>query len=319
MSIIVKPFTFSAGATIVASEHNSVADTIYNDYNGNGTNANLSASAAIALSKISFTTALAMSGAILRTAKGADVASAAGNIALGTDGNYFDITGTAAITSITAHAAGTVVTLQFDSTASLVDGGNLKLTGNFTGAAESQIMLVCDATNWFEIARSTASFTPSTTNALSKSIIQTVITKSSAVATDSGVGVDDDTIPTVTECPIITAFNTAITASSASNTLIVTICLNYTTASAAGIGIACLFLDSDAAAISATRIGGAGTADMGLTTMIQFSVSPADTSAHTYKLGIGGVDGVITVNGAAVARKLGGVMYSSMRIDEIKA
>jgi hypothetical protein len=34
MSIIIKPFTFSAGATIVASEHNSNFNTIYNDYNG---------------------------------------------------------------------------------------------------------------------------------------------------------------------------------------------------------------------------------------------------------------------------------------------
>ena len=115
MAVIIKNHTFSAGATIVASEHNSNFDTIYADYNSNITNANCSPTMALALSKISFTTALAMSGAILRTAKGADVASVAGNIALGTDGNYFDITGTAAITSITAHAAGTVVILQFDS------------------------------------------------------------------------------------------------------------------------------------------------------------------------------------------------------------
>lgn len=154
MSIVVKPYTFSAGATIIAAEHNSNFDTLYSDYNGNITNANLSASAAIALSKISFTTALTMSGAITNWAKGADVASAAGTITLGNDGNYFDITGTAAITGITAKAAGTVVMLQTDSTASLVDGSNLKIAGNFQGAAESTIMLVSDGTNWFEISRS---------------------------------------------------------------------------------------------------------------------------------------------------------------------
>jgi hypothetical protein len=90
------------------------------------------------------------------TAKGADVASAAGTITLGSDGNYFDITGTAAITSITAKTAGTVVILQFDSTASLVDGSNLKINGNFQGAAEAQIALVSDGTNWFELCRSNA-------------------------------------------------------------------------------------------------------------------------------------------------------------------
>lgn len=66
MALINKPYTFSAGATIVAAEHNSNADTIYNDYNGNITNANLSASAAITDSKLAqLTTAGKVSGASL--------------------------------------------------------------------------------------------------------------------------------------------------------------------------------------------------------------------------------------------------------------
>lgn len=158
MSTIVKPFTFSAGATIVASEHNSNFDTLYSDYNGNITNVNISASAAIAASKLNLATIaqnMAMSSAILKTAKGADVASVAGTMTLGDDGNFFDITGTNAITSITAKTAGTIVTLQFDSTATLTDGSNLKLNGNFTGAADATITLVSDGTNWYEVARST--------------------------------------------------------------------------------------------------------------------------------------------------------------------
>ena len=94
-----------------------------------------------------------MSSKIMKWAKGADVASVAGETTLGEDGNYFDITGTNAITSITAKEAGTLVTLQFDSTASLVDASNLKLDGNFTGATGSTIMLVSDGTNWFEVSR----------------------------------------------------------------------------------------------------------------------------------------------------------------------
>lgn len=50
--------------------------------------------------------------------KGSDVASASA-LTLGTDGNFFDITGTTAITSIGTLGVGTVVRLQFDSTLTL--------------------------------------------------------------------------------------------------------------------------------------------------------------------------------------------------------
>ena len=63
MSIISKTFTFTTGATIVAAEHNSNFDTIYQDYNGNITNLNISASANIADSKLAqITTAGKVSG-----------------------------------------------------------------------------------------------------------------------------------------------------------------------------------------------------------------------------------------------------------------
>jgi hypothetical protein len=53
-AIIVKPVTYSAGQILPASSLNSDFDTIYNDYNGNITNANISASAAIASTKINY-------------------------------------------------------------------------------------------------------------------------------------------------------------------------------------------------------------------------------------------------------------------------
>lgn len=52
MSLINKPNTFTVGATIIASEHNANFDTIYNDYNGNIDNLNISASAAIVDTKL---------------------------------------------------------------------------------------------------------------------------------------------------------------------------------------------------------------------------------------------------------------------------
>lgn len=57
MAIITKPYTFSANTAAVASQVNSDFDTIYAEFNGGITNANISASAAIASSKISGTAA----------------------------------------------------------------------------------------------------------------------------------------------------------------------------------------------------------------------------------------------------------------------
>lgn len=55
MAIVSLPYTFSAGATIIASQHNSNFSTIYNDYNGNITNVNISSSAGIIYSKLNLT------------------------------------------------------------------------------------------------------------------------------------------------------------------------------------------------------------------------------------------------------------------------
>jgi hypothetical protein len=53
MATITKSYTFSAGATILASEHNTNLDTLYNWANGNVDNANIKAGAGISLSKLS--------------------------------------------------------------------------------------------------------------------------------------------------------------------------------------------------------------------------------------------------------------------------
>jgi uncharacterized protein (UPF0333 family) len=85
--------------------------------------------------------------------KGADVASAATSMALGADGNYFDITGTTGIDSIAAQAVGKMVVLQFDGIVTVTDGGNLKLEGNFVSAAGATLVLISDGTDWYEISR----------------------------------------------------------------------------------------------------------------------------------------------------------------------
>ena len=79
MALIVKPYTWSAGATIIAAEHNSVADTIYNEFNGNIDNNNIKLNAGIVDSKLSqITTAAKVSGTAL--ANLASIPSGAGVI-----------------------------------------------------------------------------------------------------------------------------------------------------------------------------------------------------------------------------------------------
>jgi len=52
MSTIIKPNTFSAGATIIAAEHNDNWDTLINDYNGSINNSNIASNAAISDTKL---------------------------------------------------------------------------------------------------------------------------------------------------------------------------------------------------------------------------------------------------------------------------
>ena len=79
------------------------------------------------------------------------VASFAGAITLPQGYRVIHITGTAAITSIAVNGhTGDVITLIFDSTASLVDGSNLTIAGGFSGATNKCITLACDGLNWYQ-------------------------------------------------------------------------------------------------------------------------------------------------------------------------
>jgi len=81
MAIVSIPNVFTVGATIVASQHNSNFSTIYSDYNGNITDANISGSAAISNSKLAqITTAGKVSGAALTSLS--SIPSGAGAIPL---------------------------------------------------------------------------------------------------------------------------------------------------------------------------------------------------------------------------------------------
>lgn len=73
----------------------------------------------------------------VRWSKGADVASAAA-LSLGADGNYFDVTGAATITSIGTLGAGALVLLHFDSTPTLTHHAtNLVMPGGESVTAKA--------------------------------------------------------------------------------------------------------------------------------------------------------------------------------------
>ena len=131
MATISKPNTFSAGAIIVASEHNENFDTIYNDYNGGITNANISASAAIVdtkLAQITTASKVNLSALIISSQVAGDLIYASSSSALtrlpaGTSSNFLESAGTAAPAwaSMVGHVLQIVSTLDGDA----VTGGNI--------------------------------------------------------------------------------------------------------------------------------------------------------------------------------------------------
>lgn len=81
---------------------------------------------------------------MLKLAKGVDVSSAS-SLILGSDGNYFDVTGTVTITGIATKGVGTVVTLHFDDIVTITHHAtNLVLPGgvNLTTSAGTEITFV---------------------------------------------------------------------------------------------------------------------------------------------------------------------------------
>lgn len=111
--------TAVANTVIESAKYNSTVDDLVQDANlarpitAGGTGATSAATARTALA-VPGTATVNTFTATQTWSKGADVASATA-LTLGTDGNYFDITGTTTITSIATKGVGTVVKLHFDS------------------------------------------------------------------------------------------------------------------------------------------------------------------------------------------------------------
>ena len=93
--------------------------------------------------------------------KGANVASA-NDMVLGNDGNFFSITGTTTINTISANnwQSGSVIKLQFNDNITVKHntagtGASLLLSGagDMSATADDTLTLVYDGTTWRELAR----------------------------------------------------------------------------------------------------------------------------------------------------------------------
>ena len=123
--------TVATGDTIAAADHNIIVQTL------TGVNGQL----------------------LTTTAKGANIASAA-TLTLGTDGNYFQVTGTTGITGISSAPAGTEIILEFQGALLLTHNGtSLILRGatNYTTAAGDVLRFISEGGgNWRETYRGVA-------------------------------------------------------------------------------------------------------------------------------------------------------------------
>lgn len=93
-------------------------------------------------------------GSTWPTATSYSIASATTITLFESDTDYYEVTGTTNITSVTASWPGRKVTLKFTGILTFTDGSNLKLAGNFVTSADDTITIVCDGTNWYEVSRS---------------------------------------------------------------------------------------------------------------------------------------------------------------------
>lgn len=85
--------------------------------------------------------------ALQKFSKGVDIASAS-PLVIGTDGNYFDVTGTTGFSAMTV-AAGALFVLQFDGALTITHGASINLPGavNFTTAAGDELLCYATAAN----------------------------------------------------------------------------------------------------------------------------------------------------------------------------
>lgn len=163
----------------------------------------------------------------------------------------------------------------------------------------------------------TLAFTASASNALAGSVVQVVNTQTGAVSTGTTTIPLDDTIPQNTEGDQYMTL--AVTPTSATNKLRITVVAVAANDVAGGTLIAALFQDSTANALAAVSQGFSDANNRGVNLKLEHYMTAGTTSATTFKVRIGcSAAGTTTFNGRNGARLFGGVAASSITIEEIK-
>jgi len=199
---------------------------------------------------------------------------------------------------------------------------SVAISGNASGAGVLTIAAPNTASNFtLTLPTNTGTFitTATTGQVIPKAalptgtVIQVATSATGALATGTTTIPFDDTIPQITEG---TEFMTlAITPSSATNTLIIQVTL-VTALSVADFSTVALFQDSTANALAA--VSGQPTANCSLPQTFNYKMTAGTTSSTTFRVRAGGGSAsTITINGSGGARRLGGVMASTITIYEV--
>ena len=145
-------------------------------------------------------------------------------------------------------------------------------------------------------------------------VVQIVNSQTGAVATVSTLMINDDSIPQNTEGDQYMTL--AITPTSATNALVINVLINCAANSGTTL-IGALFQDTTANALAAgwTRMF---SGDEPEHINITYYMLAGTTSETTFKVRAGGTTGTFTFNGTGAARKLGGILMSSITIMEIE-
>jgi len=217
----------------------------------------------------------------VKWSKGADVASA-NAMTLGTDGNYFDITGTTAITSIGTLGIGTVVKLHFDGILTLTHHATdliLPSGANITTAAGDEAEFAEYATGDFRCTN----YTKASGGSIVKSYLQ-IQSANIAAATDSTTFPDDNNTPLASGGSEVVTDN--ITPFSTSNK--VKVSASMTISGGGGQSVA-VVLFRGSTAIDA-RIIEDPAADQPHTASFNIIDSPSSASAVTYSIRVGSMN-----------------------------
>jgi hypothetical protein len=238
--------------------------------------------------------------------------------ALNTFTSFFTNANTAARTYTFQDSDGTIAHLS-DIAAANVAGDTHAAASKTTPVDADELPLVDSAAS-FGLKKLTWANLKASISGVS---VQTVTTTSGAVTSTASAIPIDNTTPQNTEGAALAALDTAITPTSASNTIRVEFSVNLSFSEAgAGVykAIACLFKDSAADALTARIVGSYNQGIAEYVVAGYFEETAGSTSARTYKIRYGtGGTGTARINSAGGVAVFNGINESWLRVSEIAA